>query len=181
MAATFDNPALLHDDDAVGMAHGAEPMGDHQRGAAGCDLVEGALDRGLGFVVHGCGGLIEDQHRWIFEDGAGQGDPLALTAREPLAPFAHHRVEAVRQGLDEGGRFRQLGRPFDRQAGGLKAAVGDVFGHRAVKQKHLLTHQADAAAQILQAQAADRQAIEQNLACLDLIEAQQQLNDRAFT
>ena len=61
------------------MAHGAEAMGNHQGGAGGGDPIQGPLNGGLGFVVDSGGGLIEHQHRWIFEDGSGQGNALALT------------------------------------------------------------------------------------------------------
>ena len=162
------------------MADGGEAVGDHQRGALGGDSIEGALDRRFGFVVHRGGGFIEDQHRWVLEDGAGQGDALSLAAREPLAPFAHDRVVPLGQGLDEAGGLGQLCSPLDGGAGRIEAAVGDVLGHRAVEQEHLLAHQADGPAQIRQLQIPDRQAIEQDLALLQLVQAQQQPDDGAL-
>ena len=49
-----------------------------------------------------------------------------------------------------------------------------------MEQEHLLAHQADGAAQVGQLQLVDRNAIEQDLAPLQLIKPQQQFHDRAL-
>ena len=88
MATLLHNPALVHHHNPIGVADRAQPVGDHQGGAVLGDLRQRALDGGFGVVVDGSGGFVEHQHRGIFEDGAGQGDALALPAREarPRSP-----------------------------------------------------------------------------------------------
>ena len=47
--------------------------------------------------VDGAGGVVEDQDRRVDEQGPGDGDALALAAREGVAPLADHGVVAVGQ------------------------------------------------------------------------------------
>ena len=95
-----DAPALEHVN-AVSVAHGREAVGDDEAGAADDQLLERALDRRLGFVVDGAGGLVQDQDARVADDGARQGDALALPAGELLAALADLGVVAVGQGADE--------------------------------------------------------------------------------
>ena len=51
---------------------------------------ERGLDLGLALGVEGAGGFVEQQDRRVFQEGAGDGDALALTAgkgaRRPRRP-----------------------------------------------------------------------------------------------
>ena len=76
-------------------------MGDEQGRAVGHDRAQGVVDAPLRRGVDGAGGVVEDQDARVGEDGPGQGDPLALAAREGEAPLADDRVVAPRQLLDE--------------------------------------------------------------------------------
>ena len=71
---------VLEHKDPVGVHHSGEPVGDHDDGAALRQRVEGRLH--LRLVVGVCkgGGLVQDQHRRIFQHGAGDGQPLGLSA-----------------------------------------------------------------------------------------------------
>ena len=51
--------------------------------------------------VDGAGGVVEDEDARVVEEGPGQGDPLALAAREREAPLADDGVVALREVLDE--------------------------------------------------------------------------------
>ena len=66
----------------------------------------GALARRREDVAHQCGrgrpvemggGLVEDEHRGLRRQGAGDGDPPALTAGELASLLADGRVPALRQ------------------------------------------------------------------------------------
>ena len=63
--------------------------------------VERGLHRALALGVEGGGGLVEEQDRRVLQDGAGDGDALALAAGERHAALADHGGVALRQGADE--------------------------------------------------------------------------------
>lgn len=44
VGALFGDPALFHDDDAVGLTDGGQPMGDDDDGAAPADAAHVVLD-----------------------------------------------------------------------------------------------------------------------------------------
>ena len=66
-AAGFDDPALIEDENAIGVADGREPVGDHEGGAALHDLVERQLKLLLGRCVERAGRLVEDQDRRVLQ------------------------------------------------------------------------------------------------------------------
>jgi hypothetical protein len=104
------------------------------------------LDFLLGLGIHRRGGLVEDQDARVDQQRAGDGDALALAARQALAALAHQRVVALRQAQDEVVGMGGAGGGDDLVAGGVGLAVGDVLGNGAEEQEGLLQHQADVAA-----------------------------------
>ena len=101
VAAALDDAAGFHHVDAAGMADGGQPVRDDQAAAAHHQAVERALDGGLGFVVHGRGGLVENQDRRVLQDRARQRQALPLPTRELHAALADGGVVALGQGGDE--------------------------------------------------------------------------------
>ena len=93
--AHLDDPALVHEDDQVGVAHGGQAVGDDEGGAACAQAVDRFLDARLGLDVERAGRLVEHQDRRVLEDGAGDRDALALAARQLAAALADERVVAV--------------------------------------------------------------------------------------
>ena len=105
MVAFLDDPAMVHDDDPVGGADGGEAVGDDDGGAVAHQPVERFLHQPLAFGVERRGGFVEQQQRRVAaEQGAGDGDALALAARQARAAFAHDRCRGLRAG--RGGSFR---------------------------------------------------------------------------
>src|SRR5690606_32901767 len=98
--------------DLVGAPDGGQPVGDGERGAVGRQRVDGLLHGGLGAGVQGAGGLVEDQHGRVAQDGARDRQTLLLTAGEPVAAFTDDRVVPVGQGgdvvVDLGGLRRRV-------------------------------------------------------------------------
>ena len=88
--------------DAVGVAHRREPVRDHQGGPALQRGVEGPLDCGLGLAVEVGGRLVEDHDRRGLQQQPRDGEPLPLTAGQPVAAVADHGVEAVGQSRTSG-------------------------------------------------------------------------------
>ena len=106
MGSLLHRPALLHDDDQVGIAHRGKPMGDHDRGAALAQPAERDLDGCLALGVERAGRFIEQQDARIAQQGARQSDALALAAGQPLAARADPGGIAVGQRGDETRRRR---------------------------------------------------------------------------
>ncbi len=63
------------------------------------------MDLGLDPGVDSRGGVVEQQHVRVGQQGPGEGNPLPLTAGERQALLPHHSVVAVRQLADEPVRF----------------------------------------------------------------------------
>jgi hypothetical protein len=110
------------------------------------------LDAGLDFGVQGRGRLVQHQDRRVFQEGAGKGDALALTARKLDPTFAKIGVVTLAALMvehvgDEFMRFGGAGGGDDLGLGRLGAAVGDVVARAAVEHRGFLRDHADLAAQ----------------------------------
>ena len=62
MGAPLDDAALLHDHDAVGVAHRGQAVGDDKGGAPGHQGVHAVLHQPLGAGIDGGGGLVQNEH-----------------------------------------------------------------------------------------------------------------------
>src|SRR5262249_34659694 len=82
MRAVLDQAAGIEGDDAVGGAHGGEPMRDDQHGAPLGDALHIVLDDALALIVERARRLVEDQDARIADERARDGDALPLAARE---------------------------------------------------------------------------------------------------
>ena len=94
--ALLDDPAVVEHDDQVGVPHGREAVGDHERRPAHHQLVERVEDHGLGPRVDRRRRLVEDEDRRVLEERAGDADALALAAGELRTPLAELGLVALR-------------------------------------------------------------------------------------
>ena len=92
MGAHLGDAAPVEHHQPVGVAQGGEAMGDGEGGAPLHQREQAGLDQLLGLGVDRRGGFVQDQYARVVEDGAGDGDALALAAGEPLAAFSPTRV-----------------------------------------------------------------------------------------
>lgn len=98
---------------------------------------------------------VEDQDGWVFEENAGDADPLLLAARQENPPLAYIGLIAVRHGQDVLMDFR-LDRRLDHLfIGGVQPPIPDIVKDGARKEKHVLLDDADLAAQRLQGDVPD--------------------------
>ena len=88
MVAVFDDAAAFDGDDAIGVAHRRQTVGNDEDRPAGGDLLHVLLDGPLAFIIQRARCLVKDQDTWIRDQGAGNGDALALPARQAAAPLA---------------------------------------------------------------------------------------------
>ena len=120
------------------------------------------LDKAFAFGVEGAGGFVEQQDRRVLEDGAREGEALALAAGEAHATVADHGVVAARLGRDEvvgGGGF---GGGDDVGFAGAEAAEGDVGADGVVEEGDFLADDGDGAAQAFDRDVAQVLAVDGN-------------------
>ena len=142
-------PAIQHDD-LIGLCHRRETMGNDDRGAVLHQAVERLLNDGLTLRVHVRGGLIEDQDRRIFQDGAGYCETLPLPSRQLLTPLADDGVVAGGEVEDEVVGVGGSGGGFDLFARGIRLAQQQVLGDGAVEQVGILRDQCELCPQCVQ-------------------------------
>ena len=176
----FDNFAAVHHHQSVGFAQGGQAVGNGNGGATLHQVVQRLLNFFFRLGIHSRSGFVEDQDARIDQQGPRNTDALALTAREPLAAFAHQRVVAMRQAQDEFVRMGGARSRHDFGARGLGFSVGDVLGNGAKEQKRLLQHQADVAPVVGHRKTADVGAIERNGPFGHVIKAADQIHQRAL-
>ena len=139
------------------------------------------MNRRFRVVVHRSSGFVKHQHRGVLEDGARQGNALALSTGKALAPFPHQGVVPLRECIDETRRFSQFRGPLDGAVIRMGHAIGNVLSDGAVEQVDVLTDQGNRPAQILELQLLDRATVQEDLSAVAFIKTQQQLDQRAFT
>ena len=71
--AAFDDPAVIDDQELVGLTDRAQAVGDDKGGTAVHEAQQPLLDLLLGARVHAAGGLVEDEDARVGQDGAGDG------------------------------------------------------------------------------------------------------------
>ena len=108
----------LEEQHLVGQGDGGRPVGDHERGGAAQLAPEGGEDARLGGGVDRRGGVVEQQQPGPAHQGTGQGEALALAARQGGAPLPHDGVAAAVEGGDEPRRRRPAPRAGSRCSAG---------------------------------------------------------------
>jgi len=91
----LDDAPVLEDDDSPGTSDRGETVGDHD-GCAPCEeAAQTFLDASLCVEVDVGSGLVENQHTRVGDQGAREGDQLALAGLELRAALADLGVVAV--------------------------------------------------------------------------------------
>ena len=147
MVALLGDLARLDGDDPVALADRRQAVGDDDHGAAMGDHPQVLLDDLLALGVERRGRLVEDQDPRIADQRAGDGDALALAARQVGAALLDDRVVAVRELEDELVRAGKLGRRDHRFHRPGRIGQRDILADRAVEQDILLKDDADLAPQ----------------------------------
>ncbi len=101
MGSLFQDVACLQDDDLVCSEDGVQAMGDGDDGPSLHQALCGFLEQGFGLRVEAGGGFVQDKDRRIFQEGAGEGETLGLSAAETRAAFADDCLIFFRQRFDE--------------------------------------------------------------------------------
>ena len=133
--------AVVQNDDEVGALHRADPLGDDELGHIG-ELGQGMADARLGGSIHGAGGVIENQHLGVLEQGTGDAEALLLAARHVDAPLAQIGVQAVGHPVQE---LVGVGSPAGLPQlfiGGIGIAPFQIVPDGAGEEQVLLEHDA---------------------------------------
>ena len=147
VGALFDEFSVVKHADAVGLLDGGEAVGNDKAGAVGAKVFKRFLDESLGVVVERGGGLVEQQQRGIFQQGAGDGEPLFFAAGEAAAALAGDGVEAVGTGADEVGGVGGFEGGPDFLVGGVVFGEQEIFAQRGVEEEAFLGDVAELVAQ----------------------------------
>ena len=125
---------MFKEDHPVGVTNGREAVSDDEGGTALAQPVDRFLHLGFGFHVECAGRLVEDQDGRILENGAGDGDALALAAREAVTAFADAGIVVFDAALDEVTGCGGFCGAVHVVIGGVFAPEPDVLRNRAVEQ-----------------------------------------------
>ena len=180
MRAIFNDPASFEREDAFRMTHRRQPVRDDEDGSSVSNLLHIGLDHPLADVVEGAGRLVEDQNARIGHQGAGNGDPLPLPARQAGAAFPHDRVVRLGHFEDEFMRTRELRGSDDALDRHRRIGQRDVVAHRAVEQHVVLQYDADLPAQPPGIDHREIDAVDEHAAALWHVKTLKQLREGAL-
>src|SRR5215510_12255721 len=105
----FDDRSILDDEDAISIDDGMQAMCDHDRRPPLAEVLDRALNLPLGFGIERSRRLVEQDDRRVLEQGACDGDALALAAGELQAVLADWGVVPAGECRDEVVRISGLG------------------------------------------------------------------------
>ena len=175
MGSLLDDAAVLHGNDDVGVADGGEAMGDDECGAVGHEPGERPADRHLVDGIEMARRLVEDEDRRVLEEGAGNGDTLALAAGKASATLSKTGVETVSQACHdilEGGVGDGL---VEVIVAGIRAGDQDIGLQRVVEEEGVLGDQGCAGPQVIEPVVPDVVAVEGDAAFVAVPEPHQEM------
>ena len=180
MPALFDHDPAIEHNQPIGATQGTETMGNCNRCSTPDQILKCLLDFNFRCGVHRRSRLVKNQDARVDQQSTGDRNPLTFAPRKGLPPLANHRVVAMRKPQDKFVRPRRAGSLDDFGPGGLRRSIGNVFGNRSKKQKRLLEDEANIAPVIGQGVPANIDAIDQNGSLRDVMEATNEINQRAL-
>lgn len=180
MGAMLGNASLVHHKDLVGVAHGLQPVGNHDDGLLPGQGVNGVHQILLVFRVHVGGGLVQDDDGRILHDGTGDGDSLLLAPGQAGAPFPDDRVVSIRQLADEVVAAGFLGRLHHVLVGCVLPAELDVVLNGIRKQVHGLEHKGEVRHQAVHAVVLHVNAAQGDVPCVHVPEPGNQAAQGGF-
>ena len=101
MRAVLDDAATVDHQDLIGATDGGESVCDDDRRPPDEGGLQRSLHGRLGLAVEVRGGLVEHDDPRGLQQQARERDALLLSAGQPMASIADHRVQPVRQRGDQ--------------------------------------------------------------------------------
>lgn len=180
MRSVLDEASPVDREDAVGAAYRRKAVSDHDSSAPLADAPHVVLDDPLALVVERARRLVEDQDARVGDEGAGDCDPLPLSAREAAAALADERIVAFGKLKNEfmcAGKRRRGNDLIHRQR---RVRERDIVAHGAIEKHVFLQNDADLAAQPGCVDHGKIDAVNEYAAGLRHIEALDKLGECAF-
>ncbi len=155
-------------------------MADDDYGATLLETLQRLHDHRLGLHIDGARGLVQNEHRAVLQKGAGDGDALALAARELDPALSYLGVIALGKSDDELVGVRRPGRRDQLVFGSPGLRVADVLGDAGREEHRVLRHDGELTPEILQPEVAEVDAVEPDLPLPRVVEPGEQVDQRAL-
>ncbi len=180
MAPGADDPALVEDDDPVGVTDGRHPLGDDHHRRLGGLLRKRRAQRRVGRVVERGEGVVEEIDLRALDQSAGDREALPLASRDVRPALGDGGVQTVLQFRHELLGLRHLQRVPQLLVGRVRIAVAQIRGDRAREQVRLLRDEPDRPRQQLGVDLLDVHAVHEHLALGGVEEAGHQTEQGRF-
>ncbi len=161
MRPFFQDTAVIHDDDPVGVPDGGEAVGDDDGRALAHDRVQPFLDLHFGEGIDAGCRFVEDEDRRIFKHDPRQGHELPLAHGEAGPSFADVGIQAIGERIQPFPLADLHRRLTDFFIAGGWAAVADILAHGAGKEEGILRNEAGLQAVLAQVQGANVALVDQ--------------------
>src|SRR5260221_12078958 len=180
MVAGLAELAFVHHQNPVGALDRGQAVRDHDRRASLHHVGQRLAHAQLGLRIHAGSGFVQDQEARVVRQRAGEADELLLAGGKRAAALADGLLESVRQRADEIHQVHLLRRRDNLFARDAVRTQPDVVLDAAREQIGILQHDAETAAQLQRIDAAYIDAAYANAALPDVIEAQEQADERGL-
>src|SRR5260370_7910321 len=125
-------------------------MRNQETGAAMHQTLHRFDNRGFRVHIYGAGGFVEDEDWSVLQEGAGQGNTLALTSRKAHPALPDQGVVTLWEQSGELVSAGGLGCRDNLFVGGLRSRVSNIFADAGRKQHTLLGNEGNLVAQSTQ-------------------------------
>ena len=148
MRAVLGDAALFQHENLIRILRGRNALGDDDRGHAFAQTLQASADGCVRLGIHGAQGVIEHQDAVVIQNRPGDGNALFLAAGQGHALLTDQCIVALFKLFNDIVHIGDLRRPLNRLAVGIAVGQADILIDGLGKQKRLLQHDADLAAQI---------------------------------
>ena len=180
MRALGDTGSVVQDQNSVGKADGRRPLGDDQGHGLPGKLPQGAAEGCVRGVVQGGGTVVQDQDGGMTGQGPGNGQALALAAREVRSALPDRLIEPQFLFIDGiGGLCRAQGF-LQFILGRIRIPPEEIRADRSPEENRMLGNDADGLPQGGQAVFPDIPAAELYGAGGNVVKAGDQADQRGF-
>ena len=180
MGAAFNDVAVLHHKDLVGIFYGGKPMRHNKAGSTFHQFLKSVLHKDLGAGIYAGGRLVQNQNRRAAQHYAGNAQQLALPLADVAAVLGNDGVVPVGQTADKAVGAGFFGGCDNFLPACIGLAVGDVFRHGAGFQPRFLQDHTQVGTQAVAGHGVNGMSVHAQAAAANLIKAHQQVDQRCL-